>query len=131
MSEMYDVITKTTFTDFIRKNKEIKITKEDKESGSNWIKDFLGNNVYVCINAKTDEILGIKRYGLNCAFLILYILVAREDALIMTEYDPRFYDGLISDGVTDPYLNYRDSTQAFLDFVSEDNDCQEWLRLIT
>jgi hypothetical protein len=130
MSEIYDVITKTTFTDFIRKNKEVEFAKDDKEYGGKWIKDFMGNVVFAYVKDDNDELVGLHRYAGNSAFLILYLLVMREDALIMTEYDPRFYDGLIDDGVSDPYLNYKESTQAFLDFVNENQDCQEWLKIL-
>lgn len=110
MSEIYDVITKTTFTEFIRKNKEVEFAKEDKEYGGKWIEDFMGNVVFAYVKDDNDELVGLHRYAGNSAFLILYLLVTREDALIMTEYDPRFYDGLIDDGVSDPYFNYKEST---------------------
>lgn len=128
MSETYDVVTKTTFTDFVRKNKEIEFAKDDKEYRGKWIRDYLGNCIYVYVKDDTDEIVGIKRYAENNAFLILYLLVVRENALIMTEYDPKYYDGLINDGVSDPYKNYKNSTRVFLEFVRQDDDCKEWLK---
>lgn len=130
MSEFYDVFTKTTFTDFIRKNKEVEFAKDDKEYGGKWIKDFLGNHVFAYVRDDTDEILGLKRHAGNTALLIIYLLIVRENALVMTEYDPMFYDGPIKDGISDPYENYYASTASFLSYILESENCKDWLKAL-
>ena len=120
MSEFYDIFTKTTYSEFIRKNKEIKFLKLDTDYDGKWIKDFMGNKVLILFREDNNEIYGLKSDETSLPFLVLYLLVERENALIGSVKEP-FLNHASSNNILD-YANefrqmYKDNTASFVCFV--------------
>ena len=133
MSEFYDIFTKTTYLEFIRKNKQVKFFKEDTDYDGKWIIDFMGNQVLILFREDNNEIYGLKSDERGSPFLVLYLLVEREKALIGPVNEP-FLNHASTNNIID-YANeclemYKDNTASFQSFVKDNDDCKDWLEIL-